>query len=233
MLKKVKEIIKNNIGHFTRSYSQEGEDMVLKRIFGLKDKGFFVDIGSHHPKRFSNTYLFYKHGWRGINIDAMPGTKRLFDKYRPHDINIECAISDEPKDITYYQFTDHAFNTIDKEVAEYRVENYSTELIGTVEMKTRTLDEIYKEYLPNNIEITFLSIDIEGVDISVLKTNNFNNHRPKAILLEVLENRNIESILNNESIVLWLKNKGYIFTSKTVNTLFFIEETYFNKRFCK
>ena len=51
------------------SYSQEGEDMVLKRIFDKQTKGFYIDVGAHHPKRFSNTYNFYLKGWKGINID--------------------------------------------------------------------------------------------------------------------------------------------------------------------
>lgn len=57
---------------FVRSWSQEGEDQVLRRIFEKQAFGFYVDVGAHHPKRFLNTYVFYKSGWRGINIHAMP-----------------------------------------------------------------------------------------------------------------------------------------------------------------
>ena len=38
------------------SFSQEGEDMVLARLFVGKNHGFYVDVGAHHPQRFSNTY---------------------------------------------------------------------------------------------------------------------------------------------------------------------------------
>ena len=41
------------------SFSQEGEDLVLQRLIGIKSNGFYVDIGAHHPYRFSNTYKFY------------------------------------------------------------------------------------------------------------------------------------------------------------------------------
>ena len=37
----------------TKSYSQEGEDMILPRIFAGKGHGFYVDVGAHHPCRFS------------------------------------------------------------------------------------------------------------------------------------------------------------------------------------
>ena len=77
-----------------KSYSQEGEDMILRRLFEKQQTGFYVDVGAHHPKRFSNTYLFYKRGWRGINIDLNPLTIELFNFCRREDININSAISD-------------------------------------------------------------------------------------------------------------------------------------------
>ena len=74
------------------SYSQEGEDLIINRLIDSKKNGFYIDIGAHHPFRFSNTYKFYKMGWNGINIDAMPGSMKLFREKRPRDINIECGI---------------------------------------------------------------------------------------------------------------------------------------------
>ena len=59
---------------------------MLYRIFEGRKTGFYVDIGCHHPFRFSNSYLFYKLGWRGICVDPLPGTKALFNKWRPEDI---------------------------------------------------------------------------------------------------------------------------------------------------
>ena len=66
--------------------------MILIRIFSNKSHGFFIDVGAHHPKRLSNTYYFYKRGWRGVNIDAMPGSMREFSKFRKRDINLEIPI---------------------------------------------------------------------------------------------------------------------------------------------
>ena len=74
------------------SYSQEGEDRILQRLFENQTPGFYVDIGAHHPRRFSNTYIFYKQGWRGINVDATPGSMFLFRVFRKRDINLEIAV---------------------------------------------------------------------------------------------------------------------------------------------
>jgi hypothetical protein len=81
-----------SIGPVHLSYAQEGEDMVLRRIFEDQPLGFYVDVGAHHPVRFSTTYFFYRRGCRGINIDATPGSMDAFRRLRPRDINLEVAI---------------------------------------------------------------------------------------------------------------------------------------------
>ncbi len=69
--------------YYQKSWSQEGEDLILYRFFDGKQNGFYVDVGAHHPFRFSNTYRFYRMGWHGINIDASPSTSTLKDLTRP------------------------------------------------------------------------------------------------------------------------------------------------------
>ena len=84
--------------NYERSYSQEGEDRILLMPFENCKDGFYV---AHHPTRYSNTYLFYRMGWSGINIDAAPGSMNLFKKKRPRDINLEVAISDREEELTF------------------------------------------------------------------------------------------------------------------------------------
>ena len=111
----------NNLdGYALKSYSQEGEDMILRRLFEKQQTGFYVDVGAHHPKRFSNTYFFYKKGWRGINIDAMPDSMIPFNKIRPRDINIEKPVSDKKQVLTYYAFNEPALNGFSKELSDTR-----------------------------------------------------------------------------------------------------------------
>jgi hypothetical protein len=77
--------------HKNGSYSQDGEDMVLKVFFyenKRKYEGFYIDVGAHHPFRFSNTAFFYQKGWRGINIEPTPDLIKKFKRYRKRDINL-------------------------------------------------------------------------------------------------------------------------------------------------
>jgi len=224
---------KNNYfdGYALKSYSQEGEDMILRRLFGDKKDGFYVDVGAHHPKRFSNTYFFYKLGWKGINIDAMPGSMKLFQKYRSRDINIEKPISDKKQILTYYAFNEPALNSFSKELSEKREkEANGYHIIFEKNIETSTLEEILDRNLQNkNIEIDFLTIDVEGLDFIVLQSNNFKKYKPKVILIEILD-CSLADIQNSE-IANFLKKYNYIVYAKLVNTVIFIENSFFVKRF--
>ncbi|OUT15969.1 SAM-dependent methyltransferase [Campylobacter concisus] len=221
---KIIEFRNNNLdGYAIKSYSQEGEDMILKRLFGGQKFGFYVDVGAHHPKRFSNTYFFYKKGWSGINIDAMPGSMIAFDKFRPRDINIEKPISDKKQILTYYAFNEPALNTFSKELAvEYEKENYFIKF--TRDIEATTLEDILDRNLPRNQDIDFLSVDVEGLDLMVLRSNNFEKYKPKIVLIEILGNSFSE--IENNKIADYLRQYGYSIFAKTVNTVFFVNNSF-------
>lgn len=205
--------------YWNESFSQEGEDMILFRIFESYSTGFYLDIGAHHPKRFSNTYFFYKRGWRGINIDAAPGSMKTFNIERTRDINIEAAISDKEEEVMFYVFEEPAFNTFDKKRAEIQVSN-NRKLINQIKLKTKKLENILDESIPEGQQIDFLSIDTEGYDLNILKSNNFDKFRPMFILVECLENENFIDIVSDE-VYKYLVGKEYSLFAKTVNTCFF------------
>ncbi|MGI0481008.1 FkbM family methyltransferase [Geminocystis sp. CENA526] len=209
---------------FVRSYSQEGEDLLLQRFFGDKKKGFYVDVGAHHPKRFSNTLIFYRRGWNGINIDAMPGSMKLFSKERPRDINLEIPISKEPKTLTYFQFDEPALNGFDEQLSLTREKSTNYKIVSKKEIKTSTLKEILEQHLTEQQEIDFLSVDVEGLDLEVLQSNNWLKFRPKMVLVECLKSS--LSQITNDQIYYFLTEKGYKIYAKTVNTVFFISQDY-------
>ena len=203
----------------TKSYSQEGEDLILNYLFAGKDKGFYVDVGAHHPIRFSNTYHFYKKGWSGVNLDAMPGSMKLFSKIRPRDVNLEIPICDTEASIKYYIFNEPAFNSFHKDLSESRDGNDNVKIISSKDLTTRTLESVLDEYLPKHQQIDFLSVDVEGLDLEVLRSNNWEKYSPEILLVEIV-GVGLEEKMNSK-IYKYLKDKKYIACAQTLNTVFF------------
>jgi hypothetical protein len=178
--------LKTNIyPSYNLSHSQFGEDMVLRSLIDdVEINGFYVDIGAHHPVLLSNTYHFYCKGWRGINIDATPGSMKAFRILRPEDINLElCLSTNKDSQVTFYMFQNAPLNTFDAEMAEQAIAK-GAKLIDTKVMKTTTLTECLDLHLPKGTEIDLMSIDIEGGDELIMMSNDWNRYQPKIIVFE-------------------------------------------------
>lgn len=204
-----------------RCYGQDGEDLILDRLFEHQALGFYVDVGAHHPARFSNTYLFYKRGWHGINIDAMPGGMRNFELMRPRDINIECGVAGSAGKLMYHRFNEPALNTFD--AVEAQLKNKPPyQLIDIVDVSVDRLDALLEQHLPTGQQIDFLSVDVEGKDEEVLRSNDWTRYRPRFILAETLR----ADMLNLEAcpVVQFLCSVGYKPLAKAYNTSFFVRE---------
>lgn len=201
-----------------RCYSQDGEDLVLDRLLEGQQSGFFVDVGAHHPVRFSNTYLFYRRGWRGINIDAQPGSMKKFRKVRPRDINIECGVAGESGRLLYYRFNEPALNTF--EAAEAELKNRPPyKLLDQIEVEVQRLDVLLARHLPAGQSIDFMSVDVEGKDYEVLSSNDWTLYRPTYVLAETLHTDMVD--LSSSPIVALMSGVGYRPIAKVYNTTFF------------
>ena len=169
------------------SYAQEGEDIILNRIFEKKYNGFYVDVGAHHPVRFSNTHLLYKKGWSGINIDATPGSMDCFDKKRKNDVNLEVGVGLNEGELTYYMFNDPALNSFSKDLSTDRNNRGSSyRIVKEVAVPVKKLSTILREYIDADKHIDLLTIDAEGMDLEVLESNDWSVYRPDYVLVETL-----------------------------------------------
>lgn len=202
-----------------RSWAQEGEDLILDRVLSGQKKGFYVDVGAHHPKRFSNTFMFYKRGWRGINIDAMPGSMRAFNKSRPRDINLEFGIGEREGKLPYYVFNEPALNGFSKDLSKNYQENEFFKIKRVIEVNVFPLRKVLNNYLPVGQTIDFMSVDAEGFDFKVLKSNDWKKYRAKFVLVEIL-NGSLHDIEQSD-IGQYMRHLGYIVYAKCINTVFF------------
>jgi FkbM family methyltransferase len=203
----------------TESYSQEGEDMILERFLEFRPSGFYVDVGAHHPKRFSNTYRLYRRGWRGLNIDANPGSMDLFQRVRPRDINVEAAISVTPQELTYYIFNEPALNTFRKDLALERVgKTYS--IVKEVTIVTAPLYQLMDQHVPSGTKVDLLTVDVEGLDYDVLRSNDWSRYSPEFILVECLGASTLEEA-SSDPVAQLLLSEHYSIVAKTMNTVLF------------
>jgi FkbM family methyltransferase len=206
-------------GFAHRSYSQEGEDMILRRVFDGRKDGFYVDVGAHHPMRFSNTFYFYRLGWRGINIEPNPDATTRFRLFRPRDTHVQAGVGDTPATLRYWCFEDAALNTFDAQLAARYRADPRLSFSRTREIAVERLDAILSRCLPKGVRIDFLSIDVEGMDMAVLRSNDWRRFRPHCVLAEVI-GATLESLSGND-VVRFLDDRGYGLYAKSSNTLVF------------
>ena len=205
------------------NYAQEGEDQLLLRLFDGRGRGFYVDVGAHHPRRFSNTCVFYDKGWRGINIDPNPDAIQSFNSERTGDVNLCCGISDCEGEMTYFRMSDSALNTLDENLARERERLTGYKIVGKSNVRVERLDAVLQRHMRVPAVIDFMNVDAEGHDINVLRSNDWDRFRPRVLLTEAIGGMSVEQILSCD-VHEYLSAHDYRFVAKTKNTLFYADE---------
>ena len=191
------------------SYSMFGEDVFIEKFFKNKSKGIYVDVGCYHPLDGNNTYLLFKKGWKGINIDLNKTSIELFNKARKNDLNLRIAVSNKFKKIKYfYRKKINMLNTINKKFANSSFrKGFKTSFV-----QADTLNSVLGKSKLKNKKIDFLNLDIEGNEINALKSLNFKKYSPKLICVEIHNYSSSASKINtlkSNPIYSFLKRKGY------------------------
>jgi FkbM family methyltransferase len=175
----------NRFPSYYLSCSQFGEDMVVRSLLDDVEKGFYVDVGAHHPVYYSNTYHFYMRGWRGINIDPLPGGMEAFDVLRPRDVNLEMCIGPRVGEKrTYFVFEQAAYNTCDPGAAAAVLASGRSRLKEERRVDCMALPEILDRYMPADRQLDLLSLDVEGLDEDILRSLDWDRYRPRVITFE-------------------------------------------------
>ena len=191
------------------SYSMFGEDVFIEKFFKNKSKGIYVDVGCYHPLDGNNTYLLFKKGWKGINIDLNKTSIELFNKARKNDLNLRIAVSNKFKKIKYfYRKKINMLNTINKKFANSSFrKGFKTSFV-----QADTLNSVLGKSKLKNKKIDFLNLDIEGNEINALKSLNFKKYSPKLICVEIHNYSSSASKINtlkSNPTYSFLKRKGY------------------------
>ena len=201
-------------------YSQFGEDKILFEIIPKNlSKGFYVDVGCFHPKKYSNTYMLFKRGWYGVNIDMEQDKIKTFDIARPKDFNYIGAISDKIENVKIFRNQKFGVSsTINKNIIDKK------DIIDETEIKTQTLNDVLELSPFKNKEIDLLNVDTEGNDFKVLRSLDFKIYNPKIIIIET-HLKDIRKILISEPYK-YLIDKNYNLVSWNIYSLIFIKKDF-------
>ena len=186
-------------------YSNWGLDVLAYDFFKNVKNGIYIDVGCHQPFLNNNTYKLYKKGWVGINIDLDFNTIDMFNFFRKRDLNIQAAISDKEEERDLFFFHNRsAINTLSHESG--------TKAKEIRKINTKSLNSIIENSKFRDKKINFVSIDVEGFELNVLKGFNLKKYKPDLIMIEFIDLKMKEYYFQN--IVNILDSTIYKFMDK-------------------
>ncbi|KON48948.1 hypothetical protein AL013_00460 [Mariprofundus ferrooxydans] len=214
------------------SYSQSGEDMIIRHVFnalGVSNPSY-IDIGAHHPFELSNTAWFYEHGSRGINIEANPLLMAPFLEYRKHDVNLNVGIMEEAGEMDFFIIDPPSLSTFSESEAKRIEREYGYAIREIKKIPVTTVQQVFERHLPGGHLPDFLSIDVEGFEGPIFRSIDFDTWSPTVICCEtvVFEMKGIAG--KNSEIVDFLTARGYMVYADTgINTIFVKKSTWENR----
>ena len=200
------------------SFAFTGEDRILESLYRplVSHNGFYVDVGCNHPKFLSNTYTFYRRGWRGVCVDANQMLIKKFAYLRPRDTAVCALVSNDVSSRSFYLAENNVLSTTEQ--TNLQGEDMRDIKTKKVEMIPQTLTSILEEA---NAPTTFdlLSVDTEEHDLQVIQSLDFSRYTPKLIIAED-ELFNIKNPSDNK-LVQHLEKQGYTFSGYLLKNLYF------------
>jgi FkbM family methyltransferase len=212
------------LGRGKASYSQQGEDLIMHHLLhnalGVKNPSY-IDIGAHHPYFLSNTAFFYKRGSRGINIEPDPRLFEAFKRLRPGDINLNIGLAGRPGTLDFYVLSATTNSTFVKSEADAYVELGYT-IDQTMPIKVDTVASVIQDHC-KGVFPDVLSLDVEGMDMEILRSIDFETSKPLVICVETALLAEHTYVKNQEAIDFVL-SKGYMVYADTFTNTIFVQE---------
>jgi FkbM family methyltransferase len=156
------------------SYAQNFEDVLLHRVFGGQEIGFYVDVGAAHPVNGSTTKALYDRGWSGINVEPSSMFAEL-ETARPRDVNLQMAVMDRAGEVAFIE------DKRDLGMSHVVVEEIQSD--GARMVCCDTLEAIVRAY-SHGRPVDFIKVDGEGAEAAIVRSTNWRLLRPRVLLLE-------------------------------------------------
>jgi len=211
--------------HHKKSYSQCGEDLIVQFVFEAMRiaRPSYLDIGAHHPTLLNNTYVFYRAGARGVNVEADPVLIGRFHRARPADVNLNCGIGPEEGTLELYVMSVPTLNTFSADQARRYREEHGFHVVRKVPVPVKRFDQIVEQYF--NRTPDFVSLDAEGFDLPILLSIDFDKHRPQVVCVETLTYSGGGEGRKIDEIGALMRQAGYMLYADTnINSIYVNEE---------
>ncbi|MEQ1515794.1 MAG: FkbM family methyltransferase, partial [Usitatibacteraceae bacterium] len=162
------------------SYAQNFEDVLLWRALGRIKNGTYIDIGAQHPLEDSVSMAFYERGWRGLHVEPVQYYVELLRKHRQGDVVIQAALASKKGKIRFFELADTGLSTGSLEVFR---QHSAAGLVGRESVVDAvTLSSIFGKL--RNVEIHWMKIDVEGMELDVLRGWQRSASRPWVVVVE-------------------------------------------------
>jgi FkbM family methyltransferase len=224
---KLKTFFYSRRSHYRKtSFSQSGEDLIVKFIFdfiGIQNPSY-IDIGAHHPYFLNNTAIFYESGSRGINIEPNDENITLFNRYRKHDVNLNIGIAKEPGLLDYYYMSAPTLNTFSKEEAQNFESENNYKIKRVVKKEVDTLQGVITKYHEGKFP-DLLSLDVEGLEEDIIYSIDYENNFPSVICIETISYSEKGLGEKNHELIDFIKSKNYLaYADTNINSIFVRKE---------
>ena len=180
----------------------------------------YLDIGAHHPSYLNNTFAFYEAGSQGVNVEPDPDLFARFPTERPRDTSLNIGIGERAGELDFYVMSARTLNTFSAEDAKAATSGGRVRIERTLKLPVRPVAEVLTEQFPQAAP-DFLSLDVEGFDLAILRAWDFGRWRPLVACVETIRYDGGRHAGQTPEIGELLTDQGYfIYADTHVNTIF-------------
>ena len=168
------------------SYTRNFEDVILQRVLADVPQGWYIDVGASAPAGDSNTCALYQKGWRGVAIEPLPHFPKMWRQIRPEDVFLSAAVGEQAGRTTLHVYDKYSqVSSCLSDTVDHNRQRHGVQPDRSIEVAVLTLNQVIAEHLPGR-PLHLLSIDVEGMELQVLRGLDLTRHRPWVLVLEAV-----------------------------------------------
>jgi FkbM family methyltransferase len=212
-----------------KSFSQFGEDLLIYDL--LKEMSVqgasYLDIGANDPEFFSNSFLFYQEGYNGVLVEPNPALADRLRAFRRKDtvLNAGIGIDAEVTEADFHIFAEEnsGLGTFSAEQAKLMEERglhgLKRPVVRVKRIPLFNINAVIAEHFTECPDL--ISIDVEGWDLQVLETFDFEKYSPAVFCVETLAyDRNGGTLRITEIYDLMHRNGYFLYKETEANAIF-------------